>query len=136
MKEKSTKRRKKHRNPFLKLGIGIAILVGVFLFLNSPLFTVEQFTVDGNSYYLEEEILTMGNCKTGGNIFWGTDYVPEVRRVLGVVRDATADNGFRDGATYCATPAIHSSTAHPYCFPPDIHLYGVVRHSICTRPAG
>lgn len=28
------------------------------------------------------------------------DYVPEVRRVLGVVRDATADNGFRDGATY------------------------------------
>ena len=28
------------------------------------------------------------------------DYVPEVRRVLGVVRDATADNGFRDGTTY------------------------------------
>ena len=28
------------------------------------------------------------------------DYVPEVRRVLGVQRDATADNGFRDGATY------------------------------------
>ena len=28
------------------------------------------------------------------------DYVPEARRVLGVVRDATADNGFRDGATY------------------------------------
>lgn len=73
MKEKSTKRRKKHMNPFLKLGIGIAILAAVFLFLNSPLFTVEQFTVDGNSYYLEEEILTMGNCKTGGNIFWGTD---------------------------------------------------------------
>ncbi len=28
------------------------------------------------------------------------DYVPEVRRVLGVVRDVTADNGFRDGASY------------------------------------
>lgn len=28
------------------------------------------------------------------------DYVPEVRRVLGVLRDATADNGFRDGGTY------------------------------------
>ena len=35
-----------------------------------------------------------------------------------------------------ASPAIRSSTAHPYCFPPDFHLYGVVRHSICARPAG
>lgn len=28
------------------------------------------------------------------------DYVPEVRRILCVVRDATADNGFRDGGVY------------------------------------
>lgn len=60
-------------NPFLKTGIAAACLAGVFLLMASPLFTVEEFTVKGNSYYLKEEILTMGNCKTGGNIFWGTD---------------------------------------------------------------
>ncbi len=60
-------------NPFLKLLIIILIPVGVFLFLNSPVFDVENFTVEGNNYYLDEEILTMGNCKTGQNIFWGTD---------------------------------------------------------------
>ncbi len=60
-------------NPFLKLLIGLLAMAGVFLFLDSPIFAVENFTVEGNSYYLDEEILTMGNCKTGGNIFWGTD---------------------------------------------------------------
>lgn len=73
MKEERQKKRKKHMNPFLKMGIAAACLAAVFLFMASPLFTVEEFTVEGNSYYLKEEILTMGNCKTGGNIFWGTD---------------------------------------------------------------
>lgn len=67
------KKRKKHMNPFLKMGIAVACLAAVFLFLASPLFKVEEFTVEGNSYYLKDEILTMGNCRTGGNIFWGTD---------------------------------------------------------------
>lgn len=67
------KRRKKRMNPFLKLLIGLLAMAGLFLFLDSPIFTVEKFTVEGNNYYLDEEILNMGNCKTGGNIFWGTD---------------------------------------------------------------
>ncbi len=71
--EQRKKRRKKRMNPFLKLLIGLLAMAGVFLFLDSPIFAVEKFTVEGNSYYLDEEILTMGNCKTGGNIFWGTD---------------------------------------------------------------
>lgn len=71
--EQRKKRRKKRMNPFLKLLIGLLAMAGVFLFLDSPIFAVENFTVEGNSYYLDEEILTMGNCKTGGNIFWGTD---------------------------------------------------------------
>ena len=73
LNEQRKKRRKKRMNPFLKLLIALLAMAGLFLFLNSPIFDVEKFTVEGNSYYLEEEILTMGNCKTGGNIFWGTD---------------------------------------------------------------
>lgn len=67
------KKRKKRMNPFLKMAIAAAFAAAVLLFLGSPLFTVEKFTVEGNSYYLKDEILTMGNCRTGGNIFWGTD---------------------------------------------------------------
>ncbi len=72
-KKQRKKRRKKRMNPFLKLLIVLLAMAGVFVFLNSPIFDVEKFTVEGNSYYLDEEILTMGNCKTGENIFWGTD---------------------------------------------------------------
>lgn len=73
MKDKVTKKRKKRVNPFLKIGIFAACIVCILLFLGSPLFKVEEFAVEGNRYYLKDEILTMGNCKTGGNIFWGTD---------------------------------------------------------------
>ncbi len=72
-KKQRKKRRKKRMNPFLKLLIVLLAIAGVFVFLNSPIFDVEKFTVEGNNYYLDEEILTMGNCKTGENIFWGTD---------------------------------------------------------------
>ena len=71
--EQRKKRRKKRRNPFLKLLIFLLAIAGVLAFINSPFFDVENFTVEGNSYYLDEEILAMGNCKTGENIFWGTD---------------------------------------------------------------
>lgn len=73
MKDKDTRKRRKRMNPFLKIGIFMACIVCVLMFLGSPLFKVEEFTVEGNQYYLKDEILTMGNCKTGGNIFWGTD---------------------------------------------------------------
>ena len=41
-------------------------------FLASPMFDVAEYEVEGNSYYSDEEILVLGNCKTGENIFWGT----------------------------------------------------------------
>ena len=34
------------------------------------MFQITNYEVEGNSYYSDEEILVMGNCKTGGNIFW------------------------------------------------------------------
>ena len=72
-RRKKTKRRRRHVNPFVVLAIIIACIAGILVFLNSSFFDVQEFTVEGNSYYLDEEILTMGKCQTGGNIFWGTD---------------------------------------------------------------
>lgn len=73
MSENTTRKRKKRINPLIKLLIIAGVIAGIFVFLNSSFFTVDKFTVEGNQYYLDNEILTMGNCKTGGNIFWGTD---------------------------------------------------------------
>ena len=65
MKEERAIKRKKRRIKFV-------VKLGVFL-LKSPFFNVKNFRVEGNSYYTDEEILVMGNCKTGGNIFIGID---------------------------------------------------------------
>lgn len=73
MKRKEKKRHKKSKvNFWLKLLIILAAAAGLYLFASSSMFDVKEFEVEGNSYYTEEEILVMGNCKTGGNIFWGT----------------------------------------------------------------
>lgn len=74
MKRKEKKRHKKPKiNFWLKLLIVLAAAAGIYLFASSSMFDVTAYEVEGNSYYTDEEILVMGNCKTGGNIFWGTD---------------------------------------------------------------
>ena len=71
--ERAIKRKKRKIKFFIKLGIFL-LLCGLIVFLlKSSLFDVKEFTVEGNSYYTDDEILVMGNCKTGGNIFIGTD---------------------------------------------------------------
>ncbi len=72
MKQKEKKRRKSKMSPLVKLLIVIALGVGLYFFASSSFFDVTEFEVKGNVYYSEDEILTMGNCKTGGNIFWGS----------------------------------------------------------------
>lgn len=57
---------------WLKLLIIIVLGVGLYFFASSSIFDVEAFEVEGNTYYNTDEILTMGNCKTGENIFWGS----------------------------------------------------------------
>ena len=57
----------------MKLGVFLIIAGAVVFVLKAPFFNVKTFQVEGNSYYTDEEILVMGNCKTGGNIFIGTD---------------------------------------------------------------
>lgn len=43
----------------------------VIFFLKSPIFNVAKYNIIGNSYYTDEEILNMGNCTIGNNIFIG-----------------------------------------------------------------
>ena len=74
MKEERAIKRKKRRIKFVvKLEVFLLIAGAVVFLLKSPFFNVKNFRVEGNSYYTDEEILVMGNCKTGGNIFIGID---------------------------------------------------------------
>ncbi len=54
----------------MKLLILVAVLGACIAFLASPMFDIAKYEVEGNSYYSDDEILIMGGCKTGGNIFW------------------------------------------------------------------
>ena len=71
MKRKEREKRKKKVSPLIKLLITAVAGVAVFLFLSSPMFDVEKYEIDGNNYYSDDEIMVMGNCQKGGNIFWG-----------------------------------------------------------------
>ena len=71
--EQHKKRRKKRINPFLVILAFIFLLIGAFVFSRSSFFHVEQFDVEGNAYYTDDEILLMGGCETGKNIFWDID---------------------------------------------------------------
>ena len=72
MKRKEKKRKKKRISLWVKLLLIVAVCAGLFFFASSSYFNVTSFQVEGSTYYSEDEILTMGNCKTGGNIFWGS----------------------------------------------------------------
>ena len=71
MKRREKKHKKKRISLLVKLIIIAAVGIGIYFFASSQLFDVTSFEVSGNAYYSEDEIMTMGNCKTGKNIFWG-----------------------------------------------------------------
>ena len=74
MKEERAIKRKKRRIKFvIKLGVFLLLCGAAVFMIKAPFFDVSKFEVQGNNYYSDEEILVMGNCKTGGNIFVGTD---------------------------------------------------------------
>ena len=79
--KRERKRKKSKLSLLLKLLITVAVLAGLYFFASSSYFNVTSFEVSGNSYYTEEEILIMGGCQTGGNIFWGSD-VGQIRERL------------------------------------------------------
>ena len=73
MKKREKKRKKTRKSPLRKLLAFIGIIVGVLIIASTSYFNVKSYEVTGNSYYSKEEIMVMGDCKTGGNIIWGTD---------------------------------------------------------------
>ncbi len=73
MKKREKKRRKNRKSPLRKLLAFIGIIAGILIIASTSYFNVKDYEVVGNSYYSKEEILVMGDCKTGENIFWGTD---------------------------------------------------------------
>lgn len=70
MKRKAREKRKKRKSPLLKLAVFLLITGAALAFLSSPMFSITEYRVEGNSYYSDDEILVMGGCKTGNNIFW------------------------------------------------------------------
>lgn len=66
-RKKKKKRRKK--NYLLRLIVVIAIAVGGYFLLTSSLFDVEQVTVENNSHYTKQQIISKSEIKTGQNIF-------------------------------------------------------------------
>ena len=71
--ERRRERKKRKIKGWVKFVIFL-ILVGVVavMLFTSP-FDVQKYTVSGNNYYSDDEILLMGNCQTGENIFIGTN---------------------------------------------------------------
>lgn len=69
------KYREKHRKQhfWLRVAIIVAIIVGAIIFARSSFFDVDQITVKGNKYFESDQIITMANAETGGNIFWGSN---------------------------------------------------------------
>lgn len=52
----------------------LVLLAGAVIFaLKSPYFNVKGFLISGSNYYTTDEIIMMGKCKAGGNIFTGID---------------------------------------------------------------
>ncbi|MCI8608246.1 MAG: FtsQ-type POTRA domain-containing protein [Firmicutes bacterium] len=54
----------------MKLLVLILLMGAIYAGLSLPVFNIAKYEVEGNRYYSADEILIMGNCKTGGNIFW------------------------------------------------------------------
>ncbi len=71
--KKNRKKRKQKMSLLQKIIIGILVVAAVLLIASTPPFDVKEYSVKGNVYYSPEEIVIMGNCKTGKNIFWGSD---------------------------------------------------------------
>lgn len=71
--ERIIERRKRKIKAWVKILIVCVIAGAVVFLLKAPQFNVENYDIQGNHYYNDDEIFAMGNCQTGGNIFIGTD---------------------------------------------------------------
>ena len=72
MKENDKGRKKKKRKKkryLLKFLIVALAATGLYFFFTSSLFDIQKITVENNSYYTAEQIISLAGAKTGGNLF-------------------------------------------------------------------
>lgn len=64
---KKKKRKKKHY--LLRFIILVAFATGMYFFFTSSLFDIQKVTVENNSHYTEEQVISLAGAKTGENLF-------------------------------------------------------------------
>jgi Cell division septal protein len=64
---KKKKRKKKHY--LLRFIILVAFVTGMYFFFTSSLFDIQKITVENNSYYTAEQVISLAGAKTGENLF-------------------------------------------------------------------
>lgn len=72
MNEKQKIRKKKKRRKkryLLKIIIIAAFSVGMYFFFTSSMFDIQKITVESNSYYTVEQVISLAGAKTGENLF-------------------------------------------------------------------
>lgn len=65
--KKKKKRRKKHY--FLRFLVLVALIAGAYVFLTSPVFSIDQITVEGNTLMSDDDIIKQSGVKVGDNMF-------------------------------------------------------------------
>ncbi len=66
------RKKKKHRKHhyLLDILVGAALVLGVALFLLSPVFNIEKIEVQGNHYYSDSEVINIATAQKGVSLFW------------------------------------------------------------------
>lgn len=77
---KPKKRRKK--NYLLRFIIFVVLIALLIMFLRSDFFKIKKITVEGSDYHEPNEVVTIADAKTGGNIFWGAGEGQIKKRLL------------------------------------------------------
>lgn len=65
--KKRKKRRKKHY--FLRFLVLVALIAGAYVFLTSPVFSIDQVIIEGNTLMSDEDIMKTSGIKIGDNMF-------------------------------------------------------------------
>lgn len=64
---KKKKRKKKHY--LLRFIVLVAFFTGMYFFFTSSLFDIQKVSVENNSHYTQEQIISLAGAKTGENLF-------------------------------------------------------------------
>lgn len=70
MKEKNTKKKRRRKKRYLlKFVLLLAFGTGIYYFISSSLFDIQKITVENNSYYTGQQVISIAEAGMGGNLF-------------------------------------------------------------------